>query len=830
MFQARQGLVAQGEHLRSFAMPLGGIGTGNLSICGDGSLRQWQVGNTINHIGYVPFALFGIYWQSDFGRDARLLQSADFLREPDFKPLSTSSDHYIPNPLKRWAIDLPTVDAIEATGAYPAARLQYQIEAAPLEIAMTAWSPFVPLDSERSGFPVAIFEFEIRNRVDYNVHARLLSTLPNFVGWDGKTPLTNLEHPQFGANLNLRQRFGDADGVLMTKPNLPPDHPALGELALFGIGGETTILENWTSLPALWQDFADKGVLSAPLHFGPSNPGATFATARLQAQELLPGDSTRFTVAIAWRFPNRYVDWEQWPPLIPNDKSRFYLGNHYAQRGDLPTIVNVVLKDLDALRQETGRYVEAFYDQTLPTPAVHAAGFGLANLRTNVCIRPEDGRFHGFEGGHGASTWEGFHGTGGSCPMNCTHVWNYEQALGQFFPGLFQSMRETDWRINQHATGYLPHRTPLPLYLPRLWDVTIFGPNRPALDGLFAAILKTYQHYETVGDTEWLRSVWPHVTRALDYVARELDPEGEGVMHGEQPNTYDIHLYGPNTFVGSQYLAALQAAERLALYLGEPEMAEDCCARFERGRVAYDRICFDGEHYVQRIPDGCEASHQFGFGCCTDQLLGEWWASHLGLDPIFPAEHVHTALRTIFRRNYRHDFVGFVQTPRVFAAEHDRGLLNATYREGERPKVPLLYSDEVWPGVEYAYAALCLHFGLTEEAWTVVNAVRDRYDGRYRSPFNEVECGDHYIRSLSAWSLLPALHGVRYSAPQRRLDLSGLWAHAPLTAYVPLGTAHLKVEATPGAAEITVLFGSLAIEDQTYSAGDEISIRAPSAR
>ena len=55
---SRQRKVYRSEALRAVAMPLGGIGTGTIAICGDGSLRQWQIHNQVNHLACVPHSFF----------------------------------------------------------------------------------------------------------------------------------------------------------------------------------------------------------------------------------------------------------------------------------------------------------------------------------------------------------------------------------------------------------------------------------------------------------------------------------------------------------------------------------------------------------------------------------------------------------------------------------------------------------------------------------------------------------------------------------------------------------------------------------------------------
>lgn len=50
--------------------------------------------------------------------------------------------------------------------------------------------------------------------------------------------------------------------------------------------------------------------------------------------------------------------------------------------------------------------------------------------------------------------------------------------------------------------------------------------------------------------------------------------------------------------------------------------------------------------------------------------------------------------------------------------------------------------------------------GLVEEGLEIVRAARDRYDGARRNPWNEIECGSYYARSMSAWQLVNGWAGL----------------------------------------------------------------------
>jgi hypothetical protein len=107
----------------------------------------------------------------------------------------------------------------------------------------------------------------------------------------------------------------------------------------------------------------------------------------------------------------------------------------------------------------------------------------------------------------------------------------------------------------------------------------------------------------------------------------------------------------------------------------------------------------------------------------------------------------------------------------VYALGDEGGLVLCTWPAGGRERFPFPYSDEVWTGVEYQVAAHLVYEGFVAEGLAIVQAARGRHDGVRRNPWNEFECGDHYARAMSSWSLLLALSGQRYDGRRRILTI-----------------------------------------------------------
>lgn len=525
-----------------------------------------------------------------------------------------------------------------------------------------------------------------------------------------------------------------------------------------------TALPQWEDRRALWGLFSGKGDFEgADCPQGPAASGRTWNGALAARVGLGANETKTVTFVLAWHFPNRMRDHH----YIAGPRPFLYdyrLGNRYNNWfADAGEATDYIIRNYDRLYKKSRAFHDSFYATTLPRWLLDAITANIANLRSPLYLWLEDGTVAAYEG------------TDCCCPMNCTHVFNYVMTPAFLFPELERNVRETDLLVQMHPEEhYIPHRTVLPLSAPRL-GFEIGGPHHPALDGELGTLLKVCREWRQSGDTEWLKTLWPLVKTHLEYLMATHDPDGTGVIRGEQPNTYDTHLYGSNTFIGTLYLAVLLATERMASVLGDDAFARLCRERYECGRTGYEAACWNGEYYynVYDAPESPDLDYNrsncWGPGCHADQLLGQWWADILGLGYVLPEAHVLQALDAI----YRHCWRGRLDLPehkqRVFAEPWERGLLNCAWPQGGRPEHPILYCDEVWTGIEYEVAAILIRAGRVEQGLQIIKAARDRYTGDQRNPMSEIECGGHYARAMSSYALLLAGAGLEYDAPDRRL-------------------------------------------------------------
>jgi len=171
-------------------------------------------------------------------------------------------------------------------------------------------------------------------------------------------------------------------------------------------------------------------------------------------------------------------------------------------------------------------------------------------------------------------------------------------------------------------------------------------------------------------------------------------------------------------------------------------------------------------------PELGEVKYQIGEGCHIDQVIGQWHAHIIELGYIFDSEKVRKALNSLFKYNFKENLRDYPNPCRVYALNDEKGIVICTWPKGGMPKVPVPYFSECMNGFEYQVACHMIYEGLMDEGLAIVKAVRERYDGERRNPWNEFECGSNYARSMASYSLLLALSGFEYDMRKGHIGFS----------------------------------------------------------
>jgi uncharacterized protein (DUF608 family) len=735
----------EGRALAEVAFPLGGIGTGTISLGGRGNLRDWEIFNRPGKGVHMPFTFFALYVEQGGTKRVRVLEGP---LEPPFTTGFGFRRVYVPG--------LPRMEKARFKGEYPFAEVALFDQEIPLEITLEAFNPFIPLEAEDSGIPAFVLRYRVKNTGSAPAKITIAGSVVNPIGYDGVGTVDGLGHDKFGQNLNEIKATPSLRGLAMSSRKVKPEEAAFGTMALTTPWSETTTLAHWVrgewwdDLQIFWDDFAADGLLKDVAEPSPSPDKQTDVGTLGLVATVEPGQEVVLPFILSWNFPNvlNYFD------IVPEQRGRIFK-NHYAGKyPDAWAAAEYLQKNLARLEASSRAFHDAFFSSTLPPYVLDAVSSQAAIIRTTTGLWLEDGNYFGFEGCGDQS---------GCCPLNCAHVWNYAQSLAFLFPALERTMRETDFLTNVKPDGAMVFRTSLPLGSGVLWGF------KPAADGQMGRIISLYRDWQISGDTAWLKKLWPQAKKALDYAWTQWDADRDGLMEGEQHNTYDIEFYGPNSMMGAFYLGALKAGAAMAFVAGDVVAAKNYLAMYEKGRAAYDASLWNGEYYVQKYAQVMEKKYQYGEGCLSDMLLGQWLGMVSGLGRYLPAERIQSSLKSIYKYNFLTDFRNFSNVQRTYALNDEKGLLLCSWPKGGRPPLPFPYSDEVWTGIEYQVASHLIYEGLVEEGLSVVKAVRDRYDGWRRNPWNEVECGHHYARAMSSWGVLTALSGFSYSAPEKSM-------------------------------------------------------------
>ena len=457
---------------------------------------------------------------------------------------------------------------------------------------------------------------------------------------------------------------------------------------------------------------------------------------------LAPGQSATATFVVAWFFPNDQID-----RLKTTSRRR------YATRFDsAAAVVRHVARNFATLAAYTRRWHDTWYDSTLPYWFLDRTFLNTSILATSTCHWFADNRFYG---------WEGV----GCCAGTCTHVWHYAHAPGRLFPQLERSLREiTDYGVGFDAnTGRIRFRAE--------------HNDHWAVDGQAGSILRVYREHQMSADDAFLRRLWPRVKKSLEFLIAK-DDGADGILDGPQHNTLDADWWGQVAWLSGLYVAALRAGEEMARAVGDAPFAQQCRELAARGRRNICDRLFNGEYFIHLG----EAAHAKTVGsydsCEIDQVFGQSWAWQVALGRVLDEDKVKTALRALWRYNFTPDVGPYRQVHtkgRWYAMAGEAGLLMATWPRGEARRQAGgydYYFNECMNGFEYQVAGHMIWEGLLLEGLAITRAVHDRYHPARRNPWNEVECGDHYARSMASYGVFLAACGYEYHGPRGHLGFA----------------------------------------------------------
>jgi uncharacterized protein (DUF608 family) len=827
--------IFTGESATQVAMPIGGIGAGSICLNGYGGLQDFSIrtrpettATPAEFSSNSPEAAFAIL-------HVKGSQGLTKLVEGPFPAFKIFDQGLQGQGLRRGGFEgFPRFAKCVFQGEFPFGVAKLSDPSMPLEVTVTGWNPFIPLDENNSGIPCVILEYTVRNAssqtCEYEFSYHLSHLAPGCK--PDQSASVNSVIPAKGVFLhNLEEANSEAFGSASL--TVIGDAPRIKAMWLRSPGWE------FDSLSALWREVSSGNFATNSGSNDVDKAGRNGGSILLPG-ELAPGQSRTHTILITWYFPNCYLR-EGGKPAGPEVQGAAgcrtvaasapppWRPYYAASWKDAREVADYVAQNYHSLRIRTVQFKEALFSSTLPSYVLDAVSANLAILKSPTVLQQENGNLWG---------WEGCFPDNGCCPGSCNHVWNYAQAFPHLYPRMERTLREMELVRSMDERGHVNFRAAIP-------DGPVDHSWHAAADGQLGGIMKVFREWQISGDADWLKRMYPLAKRSLDYCISTWDPDHRGGLFEPHHNTYDIEFWGADGMCTSIYLGALSAMKQMAAAVDQQsdsayyaDLAQ-MCAQF------MDEHLFNGEYYQQQVEyldlrdttfaqsvanvDGKSSEmqqllkregpkYQYGSGCLSDGVIGEWMAQIYGIETPLARNHVRSTLQSIFKHNFKIDLSQHANAQRPgYAMGREPGLLLCSWPRGDKPTLPFVYSDEVWTGIEYQVASHLIEEGFVDEGLTIVKALRSRYDGRTRNPWNEYECGNYYARAMASYALMPALAGFRYSAVERTLWFAPRLKVRLFSSFFSTASAFGTISLHDRKVSVSLIEGELRVEKMVFT-------------
>jgi len=388
------------NELKYIGMPVGGLHSGTVYVGGDGRLWLWQIYNETaegNHEGIEPKTVTwndGVTLRKIGSRDGscfiepaiagnkRVLEQG-FAVKVDIGGKSLikelNEDHW---------------DEIVFEPSYPLSKVTYSSKGFPVTVALTVYSPFIPLDAKNSALPATILKLKVKNKAKQKMNVSILGWMEN-----GVNKLTgNVGSGKRINTVSSTERATIIDSTFDTADDALKKSGDYGSMCftLHAKGKAQPVISTWP-VTAEHFDFVPENIATAD---APEKLIGGIELSRLVA----PGQSLYADFSICWHFNNAN---ENLKKLVNDARAGYQYGTKFKNAREVSVYLAENFKELT---ETTELWCSTWNDSTLPYWFLERTFINICTLATANTYRFADGRFWG---------WEGV----GACPGTCTHVW-----------------------------------------------------------------------------------------------------------------------------------------------------------------------------------------------------------------------------------------------------------------------------------------------------------------------------------------------------------------------------------------------------------------------
>jgi uncharacterized protein (DUF608 family) len=787
---------------------LGGIGTGGFEIWDDGGFYLWQIfNNGTFQQGRFRTSLTSAMPPNGLSFSIRTRANSQTglwkLQMPNHKLGEAIEEIYhVP--------ELRFPEAINYYGRQPFARLDYDLGNCPLQVSLEAFTPFIVNSLDDSAWPVAIFRVKLKNITDCDVSTAVVGSLLNCTPFNGhailrshdivhkennttvyfepqtenqtedngsmafsvlgpekersycqKWSATDISPGQFWAQFEKNNQLNNNDSDLALKIRLAEHLAKLNLDMNLSQVSDLSKLDREQLLDVIRQFPVSTPLENhLPTYLNPSErtPQARenllleTLLRRLYGKEPFYGSIARTVYLkaseeievefkLAWSFPYHYTypspkcgtkteaSIESSNEIKLIDVKKTYVGHRYNKFGknalEISQSFSAVSEDLEFSTRE---FVNALYESSLPEWLSDAINAQLTSIISNSWYT-EDGRF---------SLWPG----SGCC--GCSEIGTGFFAtvpLILFYPEATKKQLEMIM-AHQIPDGRFPHA-----FAGNFDETTVYYD-----DNCLKVPIQVYRDWLWTADEDYLQRMWPKLLKVMD-VCEKMDLDGDRIPDAKGHNQdYDQWMFfGLSSYFASHWPVTLRSMVAMGEHLGEHKLAQQWADQADAATKVIDSELWTGDYYALYKD---QRNNIQSNALLANNLCGEWYARLLGMEPSLPENRIKENLQSVFKLNRMEGI----------------GLKGGWFPENERrePGIRDWHWDVCWLGAEYAAASHMIYEGLLEEGLTVCKEGHQRHVNQ-GVRYNHFECGEHYTRALTIWSVLTALQGFKWDAVTKKL-------------------------------------------------------------